>query len=234
MLFIIDSIFHVTMSQIYKQTILFFFSIILLCFHGGAYAIDKLEVQGLFSNKAVLLIDGNRHILAVGQTSPEGVKVISANSRGAVLEVDGQQKQYNLGNTVTLSTTFTKRKSQQETIYKNSAGMYMTIGNINGRSVRFLVDTGASAISMNTEQAKKLGIPYDKIGVPAGVSTASGFANAYRIRLKSVSVGKITQSNVEAFVIDGKHPGPVLLGMTFLGRLNVEHSGNAMTLMQTD
>ena len=112
--------------------------------------------------------------------------------------------------------------------------MYMTIGNINGRSVRFLVDTGASAISMNTEQAKKLGIPYDKIGVPAGVSTASGFANAYRIRLKSVSVGKITQSNVEAFVIDGKHPGPVLLGMTFLGRLNVEHSGNAMTLMQTD
>jgi len=198
----------------------------------NAYAIEKLEVQGLFSNKAVLMIDGKRHILAVGETSPEGVKVISANSRGAVLEVDGQQKQYNLGNTV--STTFTKRKSQKETIFVNSGGMFMTFGNINGRSVRFLVDTGASAIAMNVEQAKQLGIRYDKVGIPASVSTASGFVDAYRVRLKSVSVGKITETNVEAFVIDGNHPGPVLLGMTFLGRLNVEHSGNAMTLLQVD
>jgi predicted aspartyl protease len=49
-----------------------------------------------------------------------------------------------------------------------------------------------------------------------------------------VSVGGITESNVEAFVIEGEHPGPILLGMTFLGRLSVEHSGNAMTLMQKD
>ena len=85
---------------------------------------------------------------------------------------------------------------------------------------------------MNTDQAKHLGIRYDKYGIPAGVSTASGYADAYKVRLKSVSVGDITQTNVEAFVIDGKHPGPILLGMTFLGGLDVEHSGNAMTLTQ--
>lgn len=207
--------------------LLTFFS---LLYAASVHAIEKLEVQGLFSNKAVLMIDGKRHILAVGETSPEGVKVISADSRGAVLEVEGEHKHYNLGNTV--STSFTKRKSQKETIFINSGGMYLTYGNINGRSVRFLVDTGASAIAMNTEQAKRLGILYDKIGTPSSVSTASGFAKAYRIRLKSVSVGNITESNVEAFVIDGEHPGPILLGMTFLGRLSVEHSGNAMTLMQ--
>ena len=215
-----------------KQLLVLIASLYLLLIT-NAYAVEKLEVQGLFSNKAVLMIDGKRHILAVGETSPEGVKVISANSRGAVLEVDGQQKQYNLGYTA-VSTTFTKRKSQKETIFVNSGGMYMTFGSINGRSVRFLVDTGASAISMNAAQAKKLGIPYDKIGVPAGVSTASGFVDAYRVRLKSVSVGNITETNVEAFVIDGKHPGPILLGMTFLGRLSVEHSGNSMTLLQKD
>jgi aspartyl protease family protein len=110
--------------------------------------------------------------------------------------------------------------------------MYLTFGSINGRSVRFLVDTGASAIAMNKEQAKQLGIRYDKIGVPASVSTASGFTNAYRVRLKTVTVGKITESNVEAFVIDGNHPGPILLGMTFLGRLDIEHSGNALKLSQ--
>jgi len=208
-------------------------SIVILLFlslTGTASAVEKLEVQGLFANKAVLMIDGNRHILAVGEISPEGVRVVSADSYGAILEVDGVEKQFELGNTV--STSFAERKKQKETIYMNSAGMYLTFGSINGRSVRFLVDTGASAVAMNAEQAKQLGILYDKIGVPAGVSTASGFENAYRVRLKSVSIGKITQTNVEALVIEGNHPGPILLGMTFLSRLNVEHDSNAMTLIQ--
>lgn len=213
-----------------RQLILIWF---FLSVAGTVHAVDKIEVQGLFANKAVLMIDGNRHIVAVGEVSPEGVKVISADSRGAVLEVEGQEKHYDLGNTV-VSTAFVKPKTQKETIYINSAGMYLTYGNINGRSVRFLVDTGASAIAMNAEQARELGIKYDLIGEPAGVSTASGFEKAYRVRLKSVSVGKITQTNVEALVIDGNHPGPILLGMTFLGQLNVEHAGSAMTLIQQD
>jgi aspartyl protease family protein len=208
----------------------FVFMWLLLSYFGIAHAVDKLEVQGLFANKAVLMIDGSLRVLAVGEVSPEGVRLVSADSRGAVLEVDGVEKKFELGNTV--STSFVQRKNQKETIYVNSSGMYLTFGSINGRSVRFLVDTGASAIAMNINQAKELGIRYDKIGVPASVSTASGFENAYRVRLKSVSVGKITQTNVEALVIDGNHPGPILLGMSFLGQLNVEHTGTAMTLTQ--
>ena len=215
-----------------KQWLLRFGTIVLLMLmvSAPATAIEKLQVQGLFSNKAVLMVDGVMRILKVGDTSPEGIKLVSVSKSGAELSVDGEQKHYSLGSTV--STIFTKRKTQQETIYINSGGMYLTFGSINGRSVRFLVDTGASAIAMNKEQAKQLGIRYDKIGVPASVSTASGFANAYRVRLKTVTVGKITESNVEAFVIDGNHPGPILLGMTFLGRLDIEHSGNALKLSQ--
>ena len=202
----------------------------LAVFYSTSYAVENIQVQGLFAKKVVVLIDGQRHIVAVGKVSPEGVKVVSVDSNGAVLEVDGQRKRYNLGSTVL--TTFSQPKKQQEKIFKNSGGMYMTYGNINGRSVRFLIDTGASAIAMNTTQAKHLGIRYDKYGKPASVSTASGYAKAYRVHLKSVSVGGIMQTNVEAFVIDGDHPGPILLGMTFLGHLSVEHSGNAMTLTQ--
>ena len=110
--------------------------------------------------------------------------------------------------------------------------MFMTYGNINGRSVRILVDTGASAVSMNSDQAGELGIDYERTGIPAGVSTASGYAHAYRVKLNSVSVGDISQNLVDAFVIEGSHPGPILLGMTFLERLDVEHSGNALTLTQ--
>lgn len=83
-------------------------------------------------------------MLVVGLTSPEGVKVVSINAHGAVLEVYGKQKQYDLGSSV--SAAFEKRKSSTEKIFVNAGGMYMTFGNINGRSVRFLVDTGASLL----------------------------------------------------------------------------------------
>jgi aspartyl protease family protein len=208
------------------------FSILLLSIQISAHAIESIEVQGAFGSKAVLMIDGKRHIIAAGKTSPEGVKVISVNSSGAVLSIDGKQKQYLLGSSSLIGTTFAERKSKKEKIFVNAGGMYMTYGSINGHSVRFLVDTGASAVAMNVSQAKKLGIQYRKIGKPSSVSTASGYAKAYRLKLKSVTVGKITEKNVDAFVIDGHHPGPILLGMTFLGRLNVEHGGSSMTLLQ--
>lgn len=204
----------------------------ILCASFAVNAVESVVVQGLFSKKAVVLIDGNRHVLSVGKTSPEGVKLISANSRGATLEINGQRKEYGLGNASAVSATFSQRDKKQEKVYVNSAGMYLSVGSINGRSVRFLLDTGATAVTMNIDQAKKLGINYKEIGTSTGVSTASGFEKAYRVLLKSVAVGGIKQSNVVAVVIEGKHPGPILLGMSFLGHLNIQHDGTAMTLTQ--
>jgi aspartyl protease family protein len=54
----------------------------------------------------------------------------------------------------------------------------------------------------------------------------------YRVRLKSVSLGRIKQRDVDAMVIDGDHPGPILLGMSFLGNLKVEKSGGIMSIRQ--
>jgi len=47
-----------------------------------------------------------------------------------------------------------------------------------------------------------------------------------------VTLGKIKLNNVEAMVIDGNHPGPILLGMSFLGSLKVEKSGNTLKIKQ--
>lgn len=196
----------------------------------ASQAIESVTLQGMFGSKAVLMVDGKQHVVAQGKTSPEGVKVISVDRNGAVLEVNGKQKHYGLNNTV--SFNFTPVETREEKIYKDAGGMYRTVGSINGYPVTFLVDTGASSIAMNTLQAKRLGIHYRENGKLSGVSTASGYEKAYRVRLKKVSVGGITQRNVEAMVIDGEHPGPILLGMTFLGRISVEHKGNAMTLRQ--
>ena len=189
---------------------------------------QEIIVQGLFSGKAVIQIDGQRRILAIGETSPEGVKLITADTQQATLEIDGEQKKYTLGSPVSLS--FTQAKSIEEKVYANGNGMFMSIGSINGQTVRFLVDTGATTIAMNTSQAKRLGVRYETEGEVATASTASGFVKAYRVHLKSVSLGKIKRRNIEAMVIDGQHPGPVLLGMSFLGDLKVEKTGNILTL----
>ena len=57
--------------------------------------------------------------------------------------------------------------------------MFLRNGTINGRSVKFLVDTGATSVAMNSSQAKRLGIRYRLEGKPSTVSTASGFVKAY-------------------------------------------------------
>jgi len=193
-------------------------------------AVERIEVQALFSGKAVVLIDGKRRILSIEKPSPEGVKMISADSKSTVLEVNGRQKRYTLGNSISMS--FAKRKTVKEQIIADNAGMFMTYGSINGQSVKFLVDTGATNVAMSSVNAKKLGIPYRIEGVPARSSTASGVANGWRVMLKSVTIGKIKKKKVRAMVIDGSHPEEILLGMTFLDGLKVEKTGNKMILEQ--
>lgn len=196
-----------------------------------AVAVEQISVQALLGKKAVLLIDGERHVLSEGQSGPDGIKVISVDPERAVLEVDGERASYTLGSSVSLS--FTERKTVSETLFADDRGMYSTIGTINGQPVDFLVDTGATLIAMNRAQAKQLGLRYRIEGEPAGASTASGFVKGYKIRLRSVTVGRIKRTNVEAMVIDGTHPGPILLGMSFLGALKVEKSGNSLTVIQS-
>ena len=93
-----------------------------------------------------------------------------------------------------------------------------------------MIDTGATSIAMNAAQAKQLGVRYRMVGKIISVSTASGFEKAYEVKLRTVNLGTIMQKNVRAVVIDGKHPGPILLGLSFLSRLNVDTVGKTMTL----
>ena len=193
-----------------------------------SFAVEQLEVQGLFSGKAVVLIDGKRHILSIGETSPEGVRVISADSKSAVLEENGNQKTYRLGNTI--HTNFEKPRFVREQIFANSYGMFLTQGVINGHQVKFLVDTGATIVAMSSTKAKQLGIAYRLDGIPTRASTASGVANGWGITLKSVKVGRIKQKNVPAMVIDGTHPREILLGMSFLDNLKVTKEDGKLVL----
>jgi aspartyl protease family protein len=203
---------------------------LLLATAGHAVAVSQVEVQALFGGKAIVMIDGQRRMLSIGETSPEGIKLIDANSKHAVLEVDGESKSYKPGGSISLS--YAKPDLLEEKIYADDRNMFHSVGTINGRTVRFLVDTGATTVAMNKSQAKQLGLDYRMTGERVIVSTASENVNGYRVRLRSVSLGKIKLRNVDAMVIDGHHPGPILLGMSFLGKLSVEKAGGVMKIRQ--
>lgn len=186
-------------------------------------------VLGLFKNKAIVKIDGKQRVLKKGKTSPEGITLIFSDSDVAVLEIDGKQQEFKLGHHV--STSF-KEKELAEAKIMPVNGMYATTGFINGQAVNFLVDTGATWIAMNANQARHLGINFRYIGKRGHASTANGIATIYRIVLDKVRVGEIELTNVKAAVMDGNSPAQVLLGNSFLNRVEMQRQGRVMLLKQ--
>ena len=189
-----------------------------------------IVVVGLFSEQAVIEINKKQRLLKIGNTSPEGVTLISANSRGAILEINGEQKAYKLGSHI--GTNYTSPAAQPVVSIWPTNGMYTTLGSINGFNIDFLVDTGASAIALNAATAKRIGLDYLN-GRVTMVKTAASIEKAYRITLDQVQVGDIKLYNVKALVLEGDQPYPALLGMSFLGQLDMERKGDRMDLKKT-
>ena len=103
-------------------------------------------------------INNEQHLLKVGESPVSGIKLIKATSKYAVLDVNGKQDKYILGNRVRAS--YSKAEKKKVIIYSDARGMYKTVGSINGYPVDFLVDTGASVVAINSTMAKRLGIQY--------------------------------------------------------------------------
>jgi len=187
-----------------------------------------VRVVGLFSERAVVVINGTQHVLRVGQATPEGVRLIKADSESAVLEVDGEEINARLDGRVSAHTR--TAEAQEVQISRDSTGMFTTVGSINGLTVSFLVDTGATLISMNATEARRLGIDFRVTGRPMAVTTASGVERAWGVTLDTVKVGGLVQHNVGAAVLEGDQPFQTLLGMSYLGRLEMTNAGRLMTL----
>jgi aspartyl protease family protein len=199
-----------------------------LCLAHAALAASSVRVVGLFKDRAVVLIDGKQRTLRVGQTSPEGVKLIAADSESALLEYDGDRVKAVLDGRV--STRSKPPAIEEVQIWRNPQGLYATTGSINGLPVSLLVDTGATQVAMNAAQARRLGIDYRVVGIPAAITTASRLEPAWAVTLDSVKVGEIELKNVEGVVLEGAQPETVLLGMSYLGRLEIRNDGRLLTL----
>jgi aspartyl protease family protein len=104
------------------------------------------------------------------------------------------------------------------TIRKAADGEYWANGVVNGAKVRFLVDTGASAVALTPDDARKLGFDMASLNYGYRVVTAGGSTRAAAVKLTSVTVAGAKLSDVDALVIE-KGLDTSLLGMSYLGRL---------------
>ncbi|WP_237234813.1 retropepsin-like aspartic protease family protein [Pseudomonas sp. TCU-HL1] len=179
----------------------------------------QVQVVGLFPGAAVLNVDGQRKLVKVGQTGPGGVQVISADSKGAVLRVDGVERSYGLSREYNQAGSPGAPQKARLSIARGNNGHFQVAGSIEGHPVQFLVDTGATSVAMNENQARRLGIDYRVKGLPMKASTAAGTVNAWRVTFDRIKVGGIEVLGVEGAVVEGDSPVEVLLGMSFLNRV---------------
>ena len=181
-----------------------------------------VELQALLGDTAVLMINGQRKTLRVGE-SFDGVTVLATQSTEATLEINGQSNILGLSQRV--GSNFEEPQEQVVTIARDAQMQYQTNALINGRKALVLVDTGANTVAISAAQARSMNIDYSA-GVPTSVETASGMTGAYGITLQSVSVGGIQVNSVRALVVDGDYPITILLGMTYLQHVKMqEHNG---------
>ena len=209
-------------------------ALLLLLVVMSANAATKVQAVALFKDRAMLSVNGQKAKIIRAGSSYRGVKLISSDTSKAVIEVDGQRTTLKLnGATSILNKPLVSKPAQsyvdEVRLYVDENGFFQSGGRINGRSINFLVDTGANIVVINSVEANKIGLDY-KQGVKSEASTASGVAPMYVVTADSMSIGDITLDKVKMGVIEGNFPEHPLLGMTFLSRLNMERKGDVMTL----
>ena len=191
-------------------------------------AAQTVSMSGSLGDKALLIIDGTPRTLATGSTV-QGVKLMNVTGSDATVEINGQRVKLALGGAqVNIGGAPSAGGGSQIVLTAGSGGHFVTTGTINGKTVRFVVDTGATFISMGVNEAERLGIDY-RSGQRGATNTANGPMAAYKVSLASVRVGDVQLYNVEGLV--GQAPmDQVLLGNSFLTRFQMKRENDTMTL----
>ena len=195
---------------------------------GQAAWAQQVSLNGrMGADGALLVIDGQVRTLRVGQTQ-EGVKLLQVSDEQAVIDVGGQRVTLRLG---AQPVSQKPAPSTRRIVLRVGSGGHFTgQGSINGAPAQFLVDTGATAVSMGLGDARRYGIDL-RSGKPVRMQTANGVLQGYLVRLDRVKVG-----GVELYGVDATVGGPdmpyVLLGNSFLSRFQMTRDHEFMTLEQ--
>ena len=206
------------------RSALIIFAILLLALPVQGGEAPHIRYVGLQGERAKLAINRRSQVaLRVGEVDKSGVELLSVSKQAAVVRYQGTNYRYKKGSQTG------KALSHSVTIERSPNDMFLTRGTIDGAAVDFIIDTGASHVVISAAQARKLGLRYGR-RKPVKVVTASRTETAYETTIGSIGVGGIFKNKVKALVTRGKFPSTALLGMSFLGSLQMRQAENRLVL----
>ena len=191
-----------------------------------ANALD-VGLAGVMGSKAMLIFNGGEpEAVRVGE-SVDGVKVVSIQGDQVIVEIGGKKRPLRIGQHA-IGAASVGDGSGKVSLTADVRGHFFTTGNVNGTSIQFMVDTGATSIALGAADARRIGLDLSR-SQKGLTDTANGRTQVSRIKLDTVRVGDITLNNVDAVVMDHDMP-TALLGMSFLNRMEMQRDGSTMTL----
>lgn len=199
----------------------------------GAPRAPQIQLGGVMGSKALFVIDGQSQMIAVGEAA-RGVRLLSLNGDTAKVELQGKAMELRVGGSPLVLGAGAGAgggpggNTREIVIPVGDGGHYVMNGTINGRTVRFMVDTGATMVAMSAADAARIGLDLRKGRLGYG-STANGVAQMMSVTLDSVRVGEVELYNVAAVVTPSDMPF-VLLGNSFLSRFQIQRDGDVMRL----
>lgn len=201
---------------------------------GGAWAQGAevaVALSGILGRKALLVIDGGApRALGVGE-SHGGVRLVEIGADQATVEIGTRRSVLRLGEApVQLAggAGAGPAAGRRIVLDADSLGHFFANGSINGRTVRFMVDTGASTVGLSQADAERIGLDL-RAATPVRVGTANGATQGWLVKLSSVRVGEVELYEVDAIVTAQPMPY-VLLGNSFLNRFQMQREGAQMVL----
>ena len=208
-----------------------FFLIMLLALNLSEASAQSVVLSGVAGGRALLTVDTSTpRFLSPGQTH-QGVKLLSMQGESATVEINGQRQTLRVGEapvSVGRGGTPASAGPARIVLTADGQGHFMPTGQINGRAVQFMVDTGASQVVMSESDARRIDLKFEQ-GQPVRVSTANGMATGYRVALSSVRVGEVQVFEVPAIVLPQAMPY-ILLGNSFLTRFQMQRNNDQLTL----
>ncbi|RYF34786.1 MAG: TIGR02281 family clan AA aspartic protease [Comamonadaceae bacterium] len=195
----------------------------------SAHAADSVTLTGTIGSRAILIVNGGApKTVAIGETF-QGVKLIALQAQQATVEAGGKRIALSMDTPASIGGGGPGGAGGNRVVLSaDSRGHFMTQGAINGRTVNFMLDTGATAVAMSAADAQRIGLDYTK-GQPVRMNTANGVAAGYRLRLGSVRVGDVEVYDIDAVVTEQSMPF-VLLGNSFINRFSMRRDADQMVL----
>ena len=188
---------------------------------------QSVAFSGMLGDRALLVIDGQPRSVAVG-ASAQGVKLVRLDGNTAQVDVNGKTQTLRLGGGAQVAGSAIVGNGSRIVLPAGPGGHFTGIATINGHTVHFVVDTGATTVAIGNDEAARIGLDFGS-STAGRAMTANGAVNTRSLTLTAVKVGDVVVSDVPAMVVPQSMPY-VLLGNSFLSRFQMRNDNDTLVL----